>query len=340
MAIVLFATEAGAQNDSLPQCESQCCCNKEVALPAGVMLGHVHPKGEWMLSYRYMSMSMSGLLSGNHSYSSAEVFNTYLMAPESMQMNMNMLMAMYGVNNRLTLMAMLHYNYGHMHMQMFAEGSNHVHDGAASPASSHEMTYSGLGDTKLYAIYALLNRARHKVMLNAGISLPAGRINAVANGDILPYSMQNGSGTFDLLPGITYLYFHKKYVAALQSNANIRLGYNNRGYSWGNEVTNNAWFAYRWQKVLSSSLRLEHVASAVMIGRDAALYKYNEPASDAANYGGQRFSLFVGTAWQPSSGKFKNWQAVAEFGVPVYQYVKGIQMSNTHFVNININYIF
>ena len=33
--------------------------------PLGVMGDHMHGKGEWMASYRYMSMDMDGLRSGS-----------------------------------------------------------------------------------------------------------------------------------------------------------------------------------------------------------------------------------------------------------------------------------
>ena len=64
--ISIHSAEIMAQQDSSQICESS-CCNNEVALPAGVMLGHVHSKGEWMLSYRYMNMAMKGIYQGNSS---------------------------------------------------------------------------------------------------------------------------------------------------------------------------------------------------------------------------------------------------------------------------------
>ena len=60
----LYVAETKAQGDSAKVCETHCCCSKEVALPVGVMLGHVHAKGEWMLSYRYMNMAMQGAFHG------------------------------------------------------------------------------------------------------------------------------------------------------------------------------------------------------------------------------------------------------------------------------------
>ena len=41
--------------------------------PISVMGDHMHAKGEWMLSYRYMSMEMEGLLKGSDSLAPARM---------------------------------------------------------------------------------------------------------------------------------------------------------------------------------------------------------------------------------------------------------------------------
>ncbi len=344
----LLSSSAQAQIDSNAVCENASCCSKEVGLPAGLMLGHIHPKGEWMISYRYMNMSMEGIQQGVSALSSDALFKSYVMAPEEMQMNMHMLMAMYGVNKRLTLMGMINYNTNLMHMQMFGEGENHVHDGSTQSADEHHMHSMGFGDIKLYGIYALINKQKHKLMLNAGLSIPTGTTTIV--GDVngipayinkrLPYMMQLGSGTFDVLPGISYLYHKKTSTIGIQSNANIRLGYNKIGYSLGNEISTSTWYAYRWLTFLSSSLRAEFSVSEQIYGADASLYAYNEPAANSKNYGGQRGVIYLGSVWQPFSGTCKRWQLAAEFGIPVYQNVNGIQSPSKYFINTNLNVVF
>ncbi|MCX6183015.1 MAG: transporter [Bacteroidetes bacterium] len=327
-----------AQQDSSQICESS-CCNNEVALPAGVMLGHVHSKGEWMLSYRYMNMAMKGIYQGNSSVTSDEVFKTYLMTPESMQMNMHMLMLMYGINKRLTLMAMVNYNQNTMNMTMFGMSDHHDHGMGGS--NIHQMNSQGLGDVKLYGIYSLVNETRHKLLMNIGFSIPTGSIDVLGEsngmteyiGKHLSYMMQLGSGTFDFLPGATYLYHKKTYTFGVQGNANIHLGYNKYGYSRGNEFTGNAWYAYRWLNFLSSSLRVEYAISGKIQGVDTSLYRHNEPSANTANYGGQTASVFIGTTWQPLRGGLKNQKISAEFGLPLYQNLNGIQSPIKYSIN-------
>ncbi len=70
---------------------------------------------------------------------------------------------------------------------------------------------SGIGDIALSASTPLWHRDRHAIVANLGVSLPLGSIDEIGptprdaeNDTQLPYTMQIGSGTIDLLPGIIY----------------------------------------------------------------------------------------------------------------------------------------
>src|SRR5882762_4898775 len=72
-------------------CEKGGCCCGNDPTPAGVMISHVHLKNEWMISYRFMGMNMSGTNSGTERISQDKVLNSYFASPTLMQMNMHML---------------------------------------------------------------------------------------------------------------------------------------------------------------------------------------------------------------------------------------------------------
>jgi len=84
--------------------------------PIGVMADHRHKKGEWMLSYRYMYMDMSGNRDGTDGLSPEEIVTTVAnpfgapptlrVVPTDMPMQMHMVGGMYGLSDRITLMAM------------------------------------------------------------------------------------------------------------------------------------------------------------------------------------------------------------------------------------------
>src|SRR4051812_4088464 len=60
-----FVTVAGFKSHG-QSCDSlQCHCDEYDMNPSGIMIGHNHPKGSWMLSYRFMFMQMNDNLSGS-----------------------------------------------------------------------------------------------------------------------------------------------------------------------------------------------------------------------------------------------------------------------------------
>jgi hypothetical protein len=87
--------------------------------PIGVMGDHIHEKGEWMLSFRTMTMSMQGNLQGTSSLSPEEIVQTQAngfagmpmqpanlrVVPVKMTMQMQMLGVMYAPTDRVTLTA-------------------------------------------------------------------------------------------------------------------------------------------------------------------------------------------------------------------------------------------
>ena len=64
-----------AQEDSVT-CNVSCHCIRNLT-PAGVMISHVHPKNEWMVSYRYMQMGMGTPMKGSNSIADLTIYNSY-----------------------------------------------------------------------------------------------------------------------------------------------------------------------------------------------------------------------------------------------------------------------
>lgn len=349
--VIVFSIMCGfqytlAQDSAAATCKSSCCCAKNDDAPAGIMIAHVHAKNEWMFSARWMNMPMDGLLSGNSAISEEAVFNQYLMAPQTMQMNMLMLMGMYGFTDRLTGMVMMNYNTAYMEMSMYAPGGHH-HTGNEQMTMKHTMQSAGLGDTKLYALYGIVNSGNNRLLVSGGVSLPTGSIlvkgesgNMMYPNTRLPYAMQLGSGTYDFLPCISYQYKQSRWSASTQVSAVLRTGENSVGYRLGNEYTSNSWISCNWLSMVNSSFRLEGVLAEPISGSDASLYRFAEPAANPVNYGGKRVSGYVGTSVFPLKGAFETLGVSAEYGMPFYQYANGIQMKQRHTLNIALSYGF
>lgn len=339
IALITIYTVSG-QTDTAFTCAA-CMCKKD-ATPAGVMLSHVHSKGEWMFSYRFMNMDSKGMQQNGTDISNDQIYNQYLFSSDRMSMNMHMLMAMYGVSEKLTLMAMAEYKQSSMNM-VAPEGSTHIHNGVPMSGSmSHTMKTSGFGDLSVTALYSIINSSQHHVLFSGGISIPIGSIQNKGDAGSMydntryPYMMQQGSGTWDVKPGLTYTYKGDKLTASTQLFSTIRTGYNSVGYKLGNEVSFNNWIAYQWLPWLSTSLRAEIFQTGKIKGNDPTLYEYNEPAANPINYGGTTAVLYAGL----NTFFLTNNKIGIEAGLPVYQKANGIQPDLYSNVNLVYSIIF
>ena len=166
--------------------------------PIGVMGDHTHNKGEFMVSYRYMTMQMKDLRYEGNDVNQDFVFDNYMVAPQSMDMTMHMLGFMYAPSDRLTLMAMVNYASNHMDLTKRMQG----HMGMAMD-TDFSTESSGIGNINISALVQLLNENKQTLHAEFGVGIPTGSIDekdvtAMSNGEevILPYPMQIGSGSF------------------------------------------------------------------------------------------------------------------------------------------------
>ena len=339
---------AFAQPDSLKICNSACCSTDPT--PAGIMLGFPHHKGEWMLSYRFMQMQSGGMYRSGRPVPDAEVFNQYqyLMNPDRMLMQMHMLMAMYGLSDRFTLMAMLGYNYNSMQMHMAPGTSMHHHMAGMSMTSTDpnmSITSASFADPKLWLMYRAYSGSNAQVVLSGGLSLPVGSIRLQGSstdmyaGSRLSYCMQAGSGSVEVLPGITYINRGRRFTFSSQATGTLRTNTNSLGYRLGNEAVWNTWLACLLHRNVSVSTRLEAWATEAQYGTDKGLYPGYEPSADASNSGGKRAEAYIGANYN-LAGLAGNYRLAAEYGLPLYQKYNGLQQHIRNVVNLSLTLSF
>lgn len=280
--------------------------------PIGVMGDHVHGAGEWMISVTTMRMHMEGLTDGGDSVSNSELFGQgFMVAPLEMDMDMLMLGGMYAPTDRLTLMVMVPW---------FENSMEHVTAGS----TEFETESSGLGDVELSSLVQLIEREHHSVHLNLGLSLPTGSIDEtddtpmMANAK-LPYAMQLGTGTFDLLPGLTYVGEADLWSWGAQGIGRLHLGENDEGYRYGNRFDSTGWLT-RTFGTLDTSLRLNFAHWSNIHGADADLNPAMVPTADPKLQGGDRLDALLGLSWH---GHQSGHRLGLEFGLPMYQDLDG-----------------
>ncbi|MBE9114972.1 transporter [Lusitaniella coriacea LEGE 07157] len=300
--------------------------------PIGVMGDHTHSAGEFMFSYRFMYMNMDGNRSGTDSLSEAEVLQQFPVTPVDMTMKMHMFGAMYAPTNDLTLMAMTSY--------IFKEMDHLTRRGVRFTTNTQ-----GFGDSKLVALYRILNRDRQRLHLNLGLGLPTGSIgerdDTPAGQDvILPYPMQIGSGTFDILAGATYLGQQDRWSWGAQVLTTLPLGENSNGYRLGNQFNATGWGAYKWTDWLSASVRLNGKTWGDIDGADSRLNPMMIPTADPNRRGGTRLDLGLGLNLYAPQGSLAGTRLGIEFSLPIYQSLTGPQLETDWKLTVGVQAAF
>ncbi len=311
--------------------------------PIGVMGDHMHHKGEWMISYRFMHMEMKGSRDGSSNISRDEIVTTVpnpffgqpmqpptlRVVPTEMSMDMQMFGFMYAPTDLLTLMFMGSYVKKDMDHVTYMGPVGTTVRGRFTTRSD------GFGDTLLSGMFRLYDDDTHHLHLNAGISFPTGTTNE--KDDVLtptgatptlrlPYQMQIGSGTYDFIPGLTYTGQSGRIAWGAQYTGVIRLeDENNNDYSLGDEHRITAWGSYLWKPWISTSARLAGLTIDKIDGQDPRIVAPVQTA-DPNNQGGERVDVLLGVNFAGQSDALKGHRLALEFGAPIYQHLNGPQL--------------
>ncbi len=300
--------------------------------PTGIMGDHMHPKGEVMFSYKYMFMEMHGNRKGSDRSSLADVHREFPVAPTYMGMEMHMLGIMGAPHDRVTVMAMLPY----VHKWMDHTVRNGV---------KFETESKGIGDVQLGTLIGLTDIDKHHFHLNFSLSLPTGSVdqrdNTPAALDVrLPYPMQIGSGTFDLLPGFTYTGHTQDFSWGAQTIGNLRLHENKHDYRLGHELKATVWGARKWLDFMSTSLRLDFAKWGDIAGNDDTQNKAMVPTADPGLRGGERLNAALGINFFIPRGTFKHNRISVEASLPVYQRLEGPQLEENWRITVGWQWSF
>lgn len=307
------------QHWSIAQVDHSKCGNHVLDYaPIDLMGTHIHVKGGLMMTYRYMNMSMKDMMQGSSAANDMEIFQSYMVAPQSMSMQMHMLSAMYAPTDKLTFMVMINCQSNQMKMKMM--------NGMSFNTSS-----KGLGDTRALALFKLAGKGKNSLNAQLGVSVPFGNIAVVDNTPMNPetklaYPMQLGSGTWDPMMGVNYQYTGNKVVAGFQFNHIIRFNQNSEGYNLGDVSSANAWVGYLVNDRFNVNFggRLQY--NAQIQGKDADFNEMMMPLFNKLNSGFRMASAIASANYFILDGPVKNTRIGASITVPIWQYFIGTQM--------------
>ena len=332
------AAHSTAQTTDLTGLSLEELYNLDIVQP-NVLGGHTHPAGQAMVGYEYMHMSMSGLYQGSHEISpAAAIAQGFTTVHTSMEMDMHMFELMYAPTERLTLMAMLPFKA--MDMVHLEKSGNTFRQSA-----------EGLGDLEvmgMITIFGDIHKGGHRLLLNTGMSFPTGSINVKDHGHgtvtaapvLLEYRMQLGSGTYDLMPGLTYLGDAGPWAWGAQTIETVRIGRNDHGYRFGDEYRVSLWTSYGVTDWFAPSLRLDGRWWEDIAGKDKGLSANHTPEARTDLRGGRRLDLLLGLNFYAPKGFLKGTRLMIEGGIPVYQHLDGPQLGTAWLFSTGLSHAF
>ena len=271
-----------------------------------------------MVSYRYMTMDMEGLLKGSNEVSADSQLgmmpSQFMMVPTEMTMDMHMFGAMHAISDQWTLMCMLNYLDNEMTM------INRMDE-------TSKMETSGISDLKLAGLYDLARwEDGRRAHLSLGLSAPTGSIDEKSGGNTVGYGMQLGSGTWDFHPAITYLGQTENYSYGAQLGGILRIGENDQDYTLGNKFEATLWGARKITDSLSASAKFDYSSQSKVDGEDTRMMKMMSPALNPNSQGRDITTFGLGLNYYFQNGGLSGHRLAVEWETPIDQKVNGVQL--------------
>lgn len=211
---------------------------------------------------------------------------------------------------------------------------------------SFDLSSEGIGDVVLSYTYRMLQFEDQNISINLGLSLPTGSIDKQgdtprAPGDQqLPYTMQLGSGTYDILASVNYVYQTGKWQFGAEISGKFRLGRNDRDYRLGNKIGLTLSSSVQALKWLQPSLKFSYLYTDHIHGLDSELlvpgpFPFPAAITNPEFYGGHKLYAVMGFRINPAASEFKNHAFDFFISVPILQDLNGIQVEEDHQIQLS-----
>ena len=321
-----------------------CCAHCGGNMPLNIMGGGVPETHEFRFKLSQGFMRMGPIKDGTDDVDSMKLLgmsstanHTFGAVPTEMRSYMTMVSAAYSFTDDFAAMIMTGYKRNEMDMLR------------RSGAEGFTMFSDGLADTKVMGKYRLFyddNLAPTQQLSGVlGVSAPTGQIdlgntnhtNLALRGNILPFKMQTGTGTWDPILGITYQGSADPFWYGVNGMWTGRLYDNAQGYHAGDEFTLDLYGMFQFHEKALASFQLntkyeeaysdepdkQKVSGEGHMNGNAAM-AFMSPSFDPDNYGGIVTHATLGIQFQPIHMQI----AELNISVPIYQNLKGPQLSS------------
>ena len=288
--------------------------------PAGVKSDFLLPFPHLYFGYRYSAEKFSGTLIGTEPISGDEVLgiSTFTSAPLTHDRWTGEVDLRLGLTNFLTVAGSVPWTRNTM-LNVTATGL-------------YETTSEFLGDVSIRGLFDLLDMEQYRLSLTLGGTVPTGKISEMGTTPtgtqgVLPYTMQGGSGTPDILIGGTFQVQNEVASVGAQINSVTRVVDNTWGYRLGNEFDFTVWGAYNVTDWVSFSLRTVFQHQGRVDGDESRTDGLADPLANPFAQGGERVLIPFGMNLYLREGRMAGHRLSIEFYYPVHEDLNGPQMS-------------
>ena len=333
------------------------CCGKCGGnMPMNIPGGGIPETYEYRVKISPMFMHMEGLRDGTAGINPDDLLGMPTMAgqptgkfmavPTQMDMNMLNIAAGYSFSDRLFGGVMLMYKQNSMDMKFNSMMQ------ATTGQEGFEMKSEGLADTmlmgkfRLFADDPLIPKRQSSLLF--GLSVPTGSIDerntthplAMRQRELLPYTMQLGSGTFDPMIGLLYQGSSSPFWWGANATYIARLYNNKRDYRLGDEFRLDLYsmYQFRYDTLLQFQLNGEYKGKIrgemdeAVTGASGRTTQgdptspYMTPTWNTDNYGGSQVFATLGVQWQPVPLQILDFS----ISLPLYRDLNGPQLEQDY----------
>jgi hypothetical protein len=281
--------------------------------------------GQFELGVKYINYRFKGQGAGTDSVSVNQVLTFFPVAPTLMTTRGVEANFMVGLTDHLTISASGTFVQKKMDYLGGIEGEPNV-------LLYYQTEALGPQDVRVAALFNILEWEGMRIHLHGGVSIPVGSIDSQdevpgsASETQLPYEQQLGSGTFDVIPGVTASVQNEVASLGFQFKSEIRIGENDRGWALGDLYQFATWAGYRVNDWVSASAGLTYARWGNVEGFDPDLDPFQDPANSTLAQAGWRVELPVGVNFVLPDGPFGGHRFGLQFLMPIHQNLDGPQL--------------
>lgn len=306
----------------------------------GNTLGH----SKWNFSYNFQKSKFKDYYDGNSKIPVQDVLwipgeeprsdSNYPVVPTEIDQQVHALRLGYNFNQALSINIVAPY---------IKQSTDHI--SIVPGYDQFVIETEGIGDITIMGAYQFQWLGSGNWQAGTGISLPSGSIDE--EGDTprapgeqqLPYTMQLGSGTYDIPAFLSYANNGSSYDWGGDIRGKLRLGENDRNYTLGNNLSVSGWARLTTIEWIQPTAQLSYWYGGKISGMDSDLevpgpYPYPAPVVDPNRFGGEQLDLKLGIRI-PLMKKTQHIEL--SYSIPLYRDLNGPQSGEEYTVGLSFS---